>query len=186
MPILKLVAFVLPLGLDSFGVAAAIGAAGRLTARARWRISALFVVFEAGMPLIGLALGAPLAHVMGDTADYLAAAAVIAIGMWMLLHSEQDEEEKTGRLATAQGVALLGLGISISLDELAIGFSLGLTHLPLIPVIVGIAAQAFLAAQLGLHLGRRIAERYREAAERLAGIVLIGLGLFLVAERVFA
>jgi hypothetical protein len=34
-----------------------------------------------------------------------------------------------------------------------------------------------------LHLGARIAERYREAAERLAGVVLIALGLFLGAER---
>ncbi|MBO0841205.1 MAG: manganese efflux pump, partial [Sciscionella sp.] len=75
------------------------------------------------------------------------------------------------------------LGISISLDELAIGFSLGLTHLPLLAVIIAIGGQALLAAQLGLQLGARIAERFREWAERLAGIVLIALGLFLLAER---
>jgi putative Mn2+ efflux pump MntP len=184
MVILKLVAFVAPLGLDSFAVAAAIGATGRLAARVRWRISLLFLVFEAGMPLIGVALGAPLAHAVGDAADYVAAAAVIAIGAWMLLHDEDDE--KAGGLVNARGVALLGLGISISLDELAIGFSLGLTHLPLIPVIIAIGAQAFAAAQLGLLLGGRIAERYREATERLAGIILIALGLFLAAQRLFA
>jgi hypothetical protein len=68
---LKLLAFVLPLGLDSFATAAALGTAA-LPARQRWRISALFVIFEAGMPLIGLALGAPLAHAIGGIADYLA------------------------------------------------------------------------------------------------------------------
>ena len=183
MAILKLVAFVAPLGLDSFAVAAAIGATGRLAARVRWRISLLFLLFEAGMPLIGVALGAPLAHAVGDTADYVAAAAVIAIGAWMLRH---DDEGKAGRLVSARGMALLGLGISISLDELAIGFSLGLTHLPLIPVIIAIGAQAFAAAQLGLLLGGRIAERHREATERLAGIILIALGLFLAAQRLFA
>jgi manganese efflux pump family protein len=186
MLVLTLLAFVLPLGLDSFAVAAAIGATGTLTTPARCRISVVFVVFEAGMPLIGLALGAPLARMIGPTADYVAAAAVIAIGVWMLLHGESDEEEKAERVVTARGAALLGLGISISLDELAIGFSLGLTHLPLIPVIIGIGVQAFAAAQLGLHLGARIAERFREWAERLAGIVLIALGLFLAAERLFA
>jgi putative Mn2+ efflux pump MntP len=184
---LKLVAFVAPLGLDSFAVAAAIGATGRLPARARWRISLLFLLFEAGMPLVGVALGAPLAHAIGDTADYVAAAAVIAIGAWILLHGDADDEEaKAGRLVSAHGVALLGLGISISLDELAIGFSLGLTHLPLIPVIIAIGAQAVAAAQLGLHLGGRIAERHREATERLAGAILIALGLFLAAQRLFA
>jgi putative Mn2+ efflux pump MntP len=184
MLVIKLLAFVLPLGLDSFAVAAAIGAAGAVAARTRWRIARLFVVFEAGMPLIGLAVGARLAHVIGTTADYIAAAAVIAIGVWMLLHGDaDDEQDKAGRLVTAHGVALLGLGISISLDELAIGFGVGLTHLPLIPVILGIGVQAFAATQLGMLLGGRIAERYREAAERLAGIVLIALGVFLLVER---
>ncbi len=181
---LTLIAFVLPLGLDSFAVAAAVGAAGGLCGRARWRISALFVVFEAGMPLAGLALGAPLARAIGPLADFGAAAAVIGIGAWMLLHDEKDDEdEKAGRLATTHGAALIGLGISISLDELAIGFSLGLTHLPLIPVIIAIAAQALIAAQLGLYLGSRIGERFREWAQRLAGLALIALGVFLVVER---
>lgn len=187
MPVVKLLAFILPLGLDSFAVAAAIGATGKLTTRARWRIAMLFVVFEAGMPLIGLALGAPLARLIGPTADYVAAAAVIAIGAWTLLHGDSDdEEEKARRLVNAHGAALIGLGISISLDEMAIGFSLGLTRLPLIPVVIGIGVQAFAAAQLGLHLGARIAERHREAAERFAGIVLIALGLFLTAERLLS
>lgn len=181
--VLALLGFVLPLGLDSFAVAAAVGAAGRLSAAARWRLTGLFVLFEAGMPLIGLALGAPLAHVLGPVANYVAAAAVVAIGLWMLLHDEDDEEEKAERLVSARGVALLGLGVSISLDELAIGFGLGLAHLPLVPVIVGIAAQALITAQLGLWLGARIAERFREAAERLAGVVLVVMGIALAVEQ---
>ena len=58
---LKLLAFVLPLGLDSVAVAAAIGAAQQTTARQRLRISLVFVIFEGGMPLIGLDLGSALA-----------------------------------------------------------------------------------------------------------------------------
>ncbi len=183
--IVKLLAFVLPLGLDSFAVAAALGATGKLTSSARWRVSLLFVVFEAGMPLIGLALGAPLAHAVGAIADYVAAAAVIGVGLWMLLGGEDDDkQEKASRLLTTRGTALLGLGLSISLDELAIGFSLGLVHLPTAPVIIAIGVQAFAAAQLGLWLGTRVGARFREAAERVAGIALIALGLFLIAERV--
>jgi manganese efflux pump family protein len=185
--LLRLLAFVLPLGLDSFAVAAAVGATGKPTGPARWRISALFMIFEAGMPLIGLAVGAPLARAVGDVADYLAAAAVIAVGGWMLLHSNDErEEEQAGRLVAAHGLALIGLGVSISLDELAIGFSLGLARLPTVPVIVAIGAQAFAAAQLGLRLGARIGERFREAAERLAAVALIALGLFLIAKRLLA
>jgi manganese efflux pump family protein len=186
MSILRLLAFVLPLGLDSFAVAAALGAAGTLTARDRLRVSALFVVFEGGMPLIGLAAGAPLARAVGGVADYLAVGALAAMGVWMLLARGDQDEQRAARLGAAHGVALLGLGISISLDELAIGFSLGLARVPVPAVIIAIAAQAFLAAQLGLHLGARIGERLREGAERIAGVALLALAAFLLAERLAA
>jgi putative Mn2+ efflux pump MntP len=182
LTVLKLLAFVLPLAVDSFAIAALLGASGMTKAQRR-RITALFVAFEAGMPLIGLALGAPLARAIGDSADYIAAAALIALGAWMLLSDEDGEQDAAGRLASAHGLTLLGLGMSISLDELAIGFSLGLVRLPVISVVVAIAVQAFLAVQLGLMLGARVGERLRENAERLAALALIGLGIFLLIER---
>jgi len=178
----KLLAFVLPLAVDSFAVAALLGASGGTRAQ-RWRITGLFVVFEAGMPLVGLALGAPLAKAIGGTAHYIAAAALIALGAWMLFSDEQGEEQAAGRLVSASGWAMLGLGMSISLDELAIGFSLGLVGLPTVPVIAAIAIQAFIAVQLGLALGAKVGEELRENAERLAALALIGLGIFVLVER---
>jgi putative Mn2+ efflux pump MntP len=180
---LRLVAFVLPLGLDSFAVAAAIGAAQAATAWQRLRISLIFVVFEGGMPLIGVGLGAALAHGIGQVADYLAAAAVIGIGAWMLLAGDEGQEDKAAGIASSHGLALVGLGISISLDELAVGFSMGLVRLPVVIVISAIALQAFVAAQLGLAIGAKIAEHWRERAERLAGIALILLGIYLLTEQ---
>ena len=183
---LKLLAFVLPLGLDSFAVAAAIGAVQETTARQRLRISLVFVIFEGGMPLIGLGLGSALARGVGHVADYLAAAAVIGIGAWMLLAGDKDEEDRASRLTSSHGLALVALGISISLDELAIGFSIGLAGLQVSAVIVAIAVQAFLAAQLGLAIGARIGERWRERAEQAAGIALILLGGYLLTEQLAA
>jgi putative Mn2+ efflux pump MntP len=181
--VLKLLAFVLPLGLDSFAVAAAIGAMRVTTVRQRLRISLVFVVFEGGMPLIGLGLGTALARGIGQLAGYLAGAAVIAVGAWMLLAGDTDEEDKASRLATSRGLALIALGVSISLDELAIGFTIGLAHLPVTAVIVAIALQAFIAAQLGLAIGARIGERWRERTEQVAGIALILLGACLITEQ---
>ena len=179
----RLLAFVLPLGLDSFAVAAAIGAVQVTTARQRLRISLVFVVFEGGMPLIGLGLGSALARGIGPAADYLAAAAVIGAGAWILLAGDKDEEDRASRLTSSHGLALVALGISISMDELAIGFSIGLAGVPVAVVIVAIALQAFLAAQLGLALGAKIGERWRERAEQVAGIALILLGAYLLTAQ---
>ena len=82
-------------------------------------------------------------------------------------------------------LAALGLGVSISLDELAIGFTLGLLRLNVLLIIVLIGAQTFLVTQLGLRLGRQVGERVREGAERVAGVALALLGLVLLAEQLF-
>jgi len=108
---------------------------------------------------------------------------VIAIGAWMLLAGDKDDEERATRIITSRGLALIALGISISLDELAIGFTIGLAHLPVSTVIVAIALQAFIAAQLGLAIGAKIGERWRERAEQVAGIALILLGAYLITDQ---
>jgi putative Mn2+ efflux pump MntP len=84
------------------------------------------------------------------------------------------------------GVGALLVGVSISLDELAIGFTLGLLRLPARLVIALIALQAFIVTQLGLRLGNRLSERLREGAERLAGAALAALGIVLLAEKLLA
>jgi hypothetical protein len=105
-----LLAFVLPLGVDSFAIAATLGAAA-VSAKQRWRITGLFVLFEAGMPLLGLAIGAPLARAVGGVADYLAAAALVAVGLWMLFGGDEDtEQDKARRLLDARGFVMVGWG----------------------------------------------------------------------------
>jgi putative Mn2+ efflux pump MntP len=94
-----------------------------------------------------------------------------------------DESERAGLLARTRGLAAIGLGISISLDELAIGFTLGLLHFPVVLVIALIGIQTLIVTQAGLRLGSRIGEAVRERAEQLAGIVLAALGIVLLGQR---
>jgi putative Mn2+ efflux pump MntP len=178
----KLVALVLPLSLDAFVVAAGIGVIG-VTPRQRLRLSILFCAFEAGMPLIGLALGAPLAHVIGGAADYVAIGVLLAFGVYALVVREDRDEEQLAELTRIRGAGALLLGISVSLDELAIGFTLGLLALPAKVVIPLIPLQALILTQLGLRIGSRLSERLRESGERVAGGLLTVLALVLLAEK---
>jgi putative Mn2+ efflux pump MntP len=101
----------------------------------------------------------------------------------MVFHEEEDEGERAAQLAGGHGLVLLALGLSISLDELAIGFTIGLLHLSLWLADILIGAQAFLVAQIGLRLGARLNETLREHAEQLAGLALLGLALLLLVEE---
>jgi manganese efflux pump family protein len=181
---LKLAALVVPLGFDTCGVAVALGLAG-LPREKRLRISLLFAGSEAAMPLIGVALGAPLGYAIGSVADYIAAGLIVALGVYMLF-VERDEE---GGLLSLTQRGLLGavaLGVSISLDELAIGFSAGLLRLPIFTMVIAIAAQAFIATQIGIRLGSRVGERMRAATEKLASLALVALGVILLITQLTA
>jgi putative Mn2+ efflux pump MntP len=180
--VLKLILFVLPLGLDTFAVAAALGMRG-LPRRERLRVSLLMSAFEMTMPVVGLLIGHAVGSAVGGAADYVAIGVLASLGVWMLFHEADGEEEKVGELTSRGGLAMLALGVSISLDELAMGFTIGLLHLSLWLAIVLIGAQAFLFAQLGLRLGARLNETLRERAEQLAGVALIGLATLLVIEK---
>ena len=180
--LIRLILLVLPLGLDTFAVSAALGMGG-LPKSQRLRVSLLMSSFEMAMPVIGLLLGRALGQLVGSTADYTAIAVLILLGLWMLTHEEQDDEGKATQLPASTGVFLLAIGVSISLDELAMGFTIGLLHLPLWPAVVLIGAQAFLVAQLGLRVGSRANATLRDRAEQLAGLALLGLAALLAAEK---
>src|ERR1700704_6511012 len=158
----RVIALVLPLGLDTFAIAAALGMT-RLTGAQRIRISLLFAAFEGGMPVVGLLVGAGLGQVIGRWSEYIAIVA--------LAGPEKNDEQPGKGLVSGAGLAVIGLGLSVSLDELAIGFSLGLLNVPVVPAIVLIAAQAFVVSQIGMALGGKVGEATREGAERLAGAV---------------
>lgn len=180
-PTLKLIALVLPLGLDTLGVALALGFAG-LPQEHRLRVSLLFAGFEAAMPLIGVALGAPLGRAIGSIADYAAAALLIALGAYMLI-TDHGEDERLLSLTQRGLSGAVALGVSISLDEMAIGFSAGLLGLPIAALVIAVAVQAFVLTQVGLRIGERGRDSLPEMTERIAGIALLGLGVILLVER---
>ena len=77
-----------------------------------------------------------------------------------------------------------GVGVSVSVDELAIGLVIGLLGLPVVLVALLIGTQALLASQLGIRIGARLGDELRERAEQVAGTLLVLLGIGLAILRV--
>ena len=87
---LRLLALLLPLSLDTFAVAAALGVAG-LARPQRLRVTLVFMCFEAAMPLVGIGVGQAIGHTVGSLADYLASAALLALGAFLIFGDGDDE-----------------------------------------------------------------------------------------------
>jgi manganese efflux pump family protein len=180
------------LGLSNFAASIGLGAAGASggdgpggTAgpggAGAARVAVVFGVFEAGMPLVGLALGHGLASTLGHDAHWLGGAVLIAIGGYTVLSRNapgpptmDDDASRSGR-AAAGGGALVLTGFALSLDNLAAGFALGAYHVTFWLAVLVIGAVSVTMSLIGLKLGARLASATR-FSDLLSGAVLIAVG----------
>jgi len=174
----------LPLALDTLALAAALGVAG-LEQKDRLRVVLVFTVFEAGMPIVGILAGRLVGGLIGAWAGWGGIVLLIVAGVLLLRpgKDEDNEERRLKLLANARGLAIIDLGLSISVDELTIGLSAGLLGLSIAVTVIWIAVQAFAAAQVGLRFGARVGDALRERGEQAAGVALIAVALILLALK---
>lgn len=169
----------LALAMDAFAVALTQGAKFRPSAGGGLAIAATFGMFQALMPLAGWGIGA-VALVYVEAIDHWIAFGLLTfLGVRMLGGHVGDAE--AARALT--GRALLLAGVATSIDALAAGITLPtLAVSPLLSVaLIGLVTFAVSAG--GVVLGRRAGDHLGEWAERVGGIILIGLGIKILAEH---
>jgi putative Mn2+ efflux pump MntP len=84
-----------------------------MTPASRRRTTLLFSALEAGMPLVGLALGASLGRAISSAANYVAVGILIAFGLYALTVSQHDEPiEDDAHLGGLRVLARLGHRLS--------------------------------------------------------------------------
>ncbi|ACV59231.1 manganese efflux pump MntP [Alicyclobacillus acidocaldarius] len=170
----------LGIGLDNGLAAVGLGASG-LTRRAQWRVALIFAVFEAWMPVLGIWIGREVASVLGQSAHIVGIAILALLGLYSLFkrHEEEDEMEAVQR---ARGLQIVLLAIALSIDNLTVGFSLGMMRAPLAFAGVVFGTVSFLLTIAGLEAGRFLASRLEHLpAERLTGLVLLAVAGWMAA-----
>lgn len=188
MIVLALVLSAFAVGLDNFAAAIGIGIAG-VDARTRVRVAVIFGFFEAAMPLVGLLIGHSSAHGLGQATRYIGGGLLAAAGLWSLVEARRssvaptDEHDALQRAGQGSG-ALVMAGLALSIDNLVIGFGLGVTKTPLVASLLVFGLVSVGLSLAGLELGRTLGARMQERADWVAGVVLIAVGA-LIAANVF-
>ncbi|WP_042372830.1 manganese efflux pump MntP [Streptacidiphilus neutrinimicus] len=171
----------LALGLSNFAAAIGIGISG-VDSRTRWRVGVVFGLFEAGMPVLGLVLGRSAADEIGSAARWLGATLLIATGAYALWQSLRAAQEEADTPDGGQPMGrLLLTGLALSIDNLAVGFSLGTYDVNLVTAAAVIGGVSITMSLIGLELGARIGEKTGRRGELFGALVLIAVGIAVAA-----
>lgn len=172
--LLRLLVLGTVIGSNNLAASLTLGALGHRDRRRR--IVAVFGVVEFAVPLVGIALGRQLSGTVREHAGWLGPALLTALGVWAVATAWRGRDlagGMSGRLTTWRGLILLALLLSI--DNLLIGFSLGLGGTEPLVVAATIALFSMSFAWLGLQLGHEARRHWERYAGVGAGILLLAL-----------
>ena len=195
MPALLLLA--VAVGLSNFAASIGIGVSG-VSGATRLRVAVVFGLFEAGMPIAGLALGQSLAGGLDQAARWLGAAALIAVGTISLVQAWRSRGPGPPETPLVAGTStdagpggrrrapwrtgrVLISGLALSADNLAAGFVLGAYHTGLVTAAVVFGAVSVAMSLIGLELGARIGIATGDRSELIASAILIAVGTAIAA-----
>jgi putative Mn2+ efflux pump MntP len=162
------------IGFNNFATALALGAVG-VGKRVR-RILTVFAAFEFTVPLIGLWLGQNASRSVIGASSWLGAVLLMALGLLTVFQSTREARDTkvlAAKITTWRGLVFLSAGLSI--DNLVVGFSLGLRGIPALSLATTIMAFSVTFAWIGLTIGGRGRRNYEKLTEAMAGILLLAL-----------
>ena len=110
------------------------------------------------MPVLGLVLGDSIARGLGGHANLLAGLVLCLAGVFALVqqHGGSEPTDATATAVTEPGFTrLVVLAAALSIDNLAIGFALGATHVNVVvaALVIGVVSVASDAGRPGARPG---------------------------------
>ncbi|MEW5762623.1 MAG: manganese efflux pump MntP family protein [Bacillota bacterium] len=181
MPKIELLLLAAALGTDAFSLCLGLGLAGMSRRRAEALIFIVFI-FHILMPLAGWLAGGLVGRLAGRAAAFVGALVLVYLGARMIYGAAQRREEAVPPVIVLAGLGtILMLGLSVSLDALGVGFTLGVTGGALLETALVIGLVAGLMTAAGFALGRRVGNWAGRWAHLAGGAILVGVGVRLLA-----
>jgi manganese efflux pump family protein len=172
--IVELVVLGFTLSLDNFRASIALGTLPFSLGRAV-QIALMFGLWDGLAPLVGGLLGTYLGEAIEPIADYVGPAVMGLYGLYLLVHAFRSPAPEE----LDHPWALFGIPLSLSLDNLIAGTSLGMLGVsPLLAAAV-FAAVTVLMSFVGLRLGRAIGRLIPIRADLVSGIALVIMAVVL-------
>lgn len=185
MSIIATTALAFSMSADAFAVAVATGANLQ---KPRWRDAlrngAIFGTVEAITPIIGWLLGLAASRYI-QAIDHWVAFVILAFVGGKLIHESFDSADcpETERPRNHGLLMLIITAIGTSIDAMAVGVTLAFVDANIWVTAAAIGSATCLMVSIGFMTGHYIGCKIGRYAERLGGLVLIGIGTHILLSH---
>ena len=178
----------LGMSVDAFAAALARGAGSlHYTWRQTVKTALIFGIVETITPLIGWLAGSMTQKFIAAYDHWLAFGLLLALGLkmiWGALHDDDDEAAAADKNRTDTTLTLTIItAIATSIDSMVVGVGLAFLDANIWLTALAIGTSTTIMAAIGLRLGRLLGQKIGSRAEMAGGVVLIGIGTFILLEH---
>ena len=178
----------LGMSVDAFAAALARGAGSlHYTWRQTVKTALIFGIVETITPLIGWLAGSMTQKFIAAYDHWLAFGLLLALGLkmiWGALHDDGDEAAGADGNRTETTLLLTVItAIATSIDSMVVGVGLAFLDANIWLTALAIGTSTTIIAAIGLRLGRLLGQKIGSRAEMVGGVVLIGIGTFILLEH---
>ena len=182
MNLAEIVIIAIGLSMDAFAVSVCKGlSTEKLRPRHCLACGLYFGGFQALMPLIGYFLGVRFENLIESVDHWVAFGLLSVIGINMIRSSRAETEKMNASFTPRE---MLPLAVATSIDALAVGISIALLKVRIVPAVCIIGAVTFVLSALGAKTGNVFGAKYKKGAELAGGIILILIGIKILFEHI--
>ncbi len=185
MGFVELLLLAIGVSMDAFSVAVCKGLAmRRVNGKTTLALALAFGGFQAGMPLLGWALGSQFLWLIEPIDHWIAFVFLALIGGNMIREAFSDDEDNSTN--NAEHIAfgeLLMLAVATSIDALTVGIAFASLSVSIVPSITLIGITTFLFTIAGVFIGNLFGTRYQKPSQVVGGVILILIGTKVLLEH---
>lgn len=185
MGFVELLLLAVGLSMDAFSVSVCKGLGMH---KVNWNVALALAVafggFQAGMPVIGWALGSQFLWLIEPVDHWIAFFLLAFIGGNMIREALSGEEEDDGGPVDHVDLPeLLMLAIATSIDALTVGIAFASLSVNIWASVALIGVTTFAFSIAGVLIGNQFGMRYQHPAQIAGGIILILIGTKVLLEH---
>ncbi len=169
---------------DAFAAAIGKGAALQKSKLSEaLRMGLIFGIIEAITPLIGWAIGRAATQYVVAWNHWIAFTLLLILGLRMIYEGVQVDKSVEEKPTHHTFMVLAITAFATSIDAMAVGVSLAFINVNIMATAAAIGFATFTMVTIGVMLGRVLGMLVGKRAEILGGVILIGIGSYILYEH---